>query len=273
MTKEDGIVLRVFDYGYSHANRHYYVEDDVYVLSFPTPVIIYLAEGEMPETVTMRLECKGQESFTYRVSTVNYLKMTRQELEDKNMIILIPFQLIRMRKIMEKERSAENLDLLKNIIQNDILGSIRRNLDVGNITEGDERKLRRLTHLLYEYLYAHYDEMEELNEMTDESLMLDIDIIEKEHERQIKEVKEEVTKEVTEKVTEEVTKEVTEKVTEEVTKEVTEKVTEEVTEKVTGRVARLTKEILRLTAQHDSTSEIAVKLGVTEEQVNEILDA
>ena len=37
------------------------------------------------------------------------------------------------------------------------------------------------------HTYSHYEEMEELNEMTDESLMLDIDIIEKRHEEEIAE--------------------------------------------------------------------------------------
>ena len=37
--------------------------------------------------------------------------------------------------------------------------------------------------ILYEHIYAHYEEMKELNEMTDESLMLDIDVIEKEQEK------------------------------------------------------------------------------------------
>lgn len=47
------------------------------------------------------------------------------------------------------------------------------------------RSFKRLTHKLYEHLYAHYEEMEEINDMTDESLMLDIDIIEKQHEEDI----------------------------------------------------------------------------------------
>lgn len=42
----------------------------------------------------------------------------------------------------------------------------------------------------YEHIYSHYEEMEKegLNDMTDESLMLDIDIIEKEHEEEIKRI-------------------------------------------------------------------------------------
>lgn len=75
----------------------------------------------------------------------------------------------------------------KNLIQNDIIESIDKNLRAGNITLDDSRKLKRLTHRLYEHIYSHYEEMEDLNDMTDESLMLDIDIIEKQHEMELAE--------------------------------------------------------------------------------------
>lgn len=90
---------------------------------------------------------------------------------------------------------------MKKLIQDDIIGSINDNLKLGNITVDDARRLRRLTYRLYEHIYAHYEEMEELNDMTDESLMLDIDIIEKEHEKEIARIKKEVTAKVTEDVT------------------------------------------------------------------------
>ena len=41
--------------------------------------------------------------------------------------------------------------------------------------------------MLYDYIYAHYAEMEELNDMTDESLLLDIDVIEKQYEKALAE--------------------------------------------------------------------------------------
>ena len=104
------------------------------------------------------------------------------------MIILIPFQLLKLRDLLAKKRSPSNLEALKNLIQNDIIGSIESNLKLGNITMDDARRLRRLTHRLYEHIYSHYEEMEELNEMTDESLMLDIDLIEKEHEQELAKV-------------------------------------------------------------------------------------
>ena len=78
------------------------------------------------------------------------------------MIILIPFKLLKLRKAIE---------------------AIKINLDAGNITIDDAIKLRRLTHKLYQHIYSHYEEMEEMNEMTDESLLLDVEIMQKEHEK------------------------------------------------------------------------------------------
>ena len=86
---------------------------------------------------------------------------------------------------MEKERSKENLELLINLIQNDIIGSIDTNLRLGNITPWDCRRLKHLTSKLYEHIYAHYEELEVVTNMTDESLILDIDLIEAEFEQRL----------------------------------------------------------------------------------------
>ena len=115
------------------------------------------------------------------------------------MIILIPFALLRLRKTIEKERTPENLVALQKLIQNDIIGSINENLRVGNISMDDARQLRRLTHKLYAHIYSEYEEMEELNDMTDESLMLDIDIINKEREKELAEQAEFYEKKLEEK--------------------------------------------------------------------------
>ncbi|MDD2970921.1 MAG: hypothetical protein PHE02_02165 [Lachnospiraceae bacterium] len=236
MTEDEGIIFRVFDYGYSHANRQRSVNDNVYCLPFPEPIIIYLDDaGNTPDMIQMEIDFGTQGTFRYKVPTVKYLELSMEELNRKKLVILIPFQLLRVRKLMEKARTEENLELLKNIIQNDILGSIRRNLEIGNITQDDVRRLQRLTGKLYDNLYSNYDEMEEMNEMTDESLLLDIDIIEMEHAKKIEEVTKEVTKEVTEKV------------------------------------RKQTKEILKLSNEKLTCEEIASKLRITVEEVEKTL--
>ena len=153
------------------------------MLDFPEPRIIYFyATSGIPDEYELRLNFGAQGYFDYKIPVLKYMNTTPEELTQKKMIILIPFELLKLRSVMEKEHSPENLELLKNLIQNDIIGSINTNLALGNIEQSDADKLLRLTHQLYKHIYAHYEEMEVLNEMTDESLMLDIDIIEKKYE-------------------------------------------------------------------------------------------
>lgn len=101
------------------------------------------------------------------------------------MIILIPFELLKLRRLIEKKRTPETLDALKQVIFHDIIGAIQKNEEAGNITVDDARKLRGLTHRLYRHIYSHYEELEEINEMTDESLLLDIEIVEKKREQEL----------------------------------------------------------------------------------------
>ena len=70
---------------------------------------------------------------------------------------------------------------MKKLIFNDILGSIEMNYEYGNITMDDASRLKNLTIALYRHLYANYEEMEDLNDMTDESLILEYDIFLKKH--------------------------------------------------------------------------------------------
>lgn len=73
---------------------------------------------------------------------------------------------------------------MKKLIQNDIIESINENLRVGNITLEDAERLRNLTQRLYNHIYSHYDGMEEINEMTDQSLILEFDILEQKYEKE-----------------------------------------------------------------------------------------
>ncbi|MBQ7925324.1 MAG: hypothetical protein IJ335_03425 [Lachnospiraceae bacterium] len=159
------------------------------IATISEPKIIYLyAPGHIPDTYSLSLDFGSQGTFQYQISAFKFLESSVEELNRKKLIILIPFQLLKLRKLLERDRSPDNLQALKNLINNDILSSIETNLSLQNISMDDARKLRRLTKQLYDHIYSHYSEMEELNEMTDESLMLDIDIIEKEHEKKIAEI-------------------------------------------------------------------------------------
>ncbi len=81
--------------------------------------------------------------------------------------------------------------------------------------------------------------------MTEDALILDVDIIEQELTEKItKRVTAEVTQQVTEEVTQQVTQQVTEEVTQQVTEEVTRQITEEITQEVTEKVTKQKNEVI-----------------------------
>ena len=185
MYPDEDIVLRVFEYGYRHAlvNRN-----GKEVLVFPEPKILYLYEdGEAPDVQELTIEFGSTDSYTYKVPVVKYLKMSMEELNRRKLIVLIPFQLLRLRKAIEKERTKENMEQLKNLICHDIIESIEANVSAGNITVSVGRKLKRITLQLYRHIYEKYDEIEEagVNQIVEEALVLDIDIIEAEHKKEV----------------------------------------------------------------------------------------
>ncbi len=187
---EDGkIIMRVFDYGYRHDLTQ---QTDPDILEFPEPVIVYLYEdSHVPEYQELLIRFGSHGTFTYRVPTIRYLKMDREELERRKLIVLIPFQLLRLREAIEKKRTPENLEALKILIRCDILESIDKNVAAGNITVYDARILKGITWQLYRHIYKKYDEMEDsgVNQLVEEAMILEVDILEKQHREEMKRVK------------------------------------------------------------------------------------
>ncbi len=176
MENDSDIVFRVFDYGFQHANREHVSQDKFYLLRFPEPKIIYLySESEIPEKYTLRLDFGSQGHFTYEVSTFNFLSTSLEELNRKKLIILIPFQLLKLRKLLSKTRTPEAVKQLQNLVEYDILSSISKNVEVGNISPTDAKSLRELTQKLLRHLYEKYPETEVICDMFDQSLVLTID--------------------------------------------------------------------------------------------------
>ena len=163
MYKDSAIVVRVFEYGFQYAleNR----EDDDH-LCFPEPIVIYLdTENKAPETSTLVLEFAGQGTFQFSVRNLVYQEEELVELNRRKMVVLIPFQLLKLKKMVKNGITKDTLKALQNLIENDILGSIKANFQVGNITRDDADQLIEMTNLLYQHICDHYEELKGAGEM------------------------------------------------------------------------------------------------------------
>ena len=207
MYEDDSIIFRMFDYGYQHALKTTsYTEnkdsDDKRMnhdtherIRFPEPVIIYFADGRpLPDTYTLDIDFGTQGIFYYSVPVCNFISMEPEEIERKNMVILLPFYILKLRRTMQKDRSPKVLEQLKTLIFDDIIMIINRQLTAGMLTVSDATMLREFLLKLYNHLYADYKECEEggFNAMVEDEIIFQTDII-------IAETTERVTKELSEK--------------------------------------------------------------------------
>ena len=146
MEKDNSIVFRVFDYGFHHASRTRVMdaEQGKYVLRFPEPVVIYLYyEGNVPDYYILTLEKNdGTLMCEYKVPVLKLPEISVEELNDRKMAVLLPFQVLKCRKLIKKGRITD-VSELKRIVENDIIGNINRNVELGNIEQEDAFKLKR----------------------------------------------------------------------------------------------------------------------------------
>ena len=155
------IVLRIFEYGFYHAleNR----QNGSFQLDFPEPVVIYFVDSpDIPPESILHINFCEQGTFDYHVRNFIYPKHELAELERKKLVVLIPFQMLRLRAILYdhnghvKYPSQSEFQQLKEIVTCDIMNSIETNHSAGNITYSDAAKLIELTNGLYEQILLHY---------------------------------------------------------------------------------------------------------------------
>ena len=193
MTEDEEIVFRVFEYGFGHAYKNRSFESGNETMIFPRPCIVYLDEGKkdkIPDEYTLILKFEDQGEFSYKVPVFKLQSVSIQELNDKKLIALLPFLLLKLRKKMEKVRSKENMEELQELLVNDIMNNIERNAAVGTIPSPDALALKALTSMLYMQIYSKYQEMEEFTmRLYDQSLELPSD----KYEKTVEELQEENT--------------------------------------------------------------------------------
>ena len=143
--------------------------------------MLYLCEAERaPDFLHLMIEFENQGIYDYKVPVVKFQQISLEEVKQRKLITLLPFQMLRLRKAIEKERTPENLSALKRLIFHDIIDTIDENAVVGNLSRIDAAKLREMTVTLYRHIYNGYVEMEEagMNEMIEDALILEMDVYE-----------------------------------------------------------------------------------------------
>ena len=193
MTEDEEIVFRFIEYGFGHAFKNRTFVDGGERMVFPRPCILYLDEGKkdkLPDEYTLIMQFEDQGEFEYKVPLVKLQNMTVAELNEKKLIALLPFKLLKLRKKIENLRTEENLKELQTLVIDDIMNVIDTNVEAGNISSTEAFDLKALTTLLYMKIYSKYKELEDFTmRLYDQSLELPSD----KYEKTVEELQDEVT--------------------------------------------------------------------------------
>ena len=183
MTEDEEIVFRFIEYGFGHAYKNRTFISGGERMVFPRPCILYLDEGKkdkLPDEYTLIMQFENQGEFEYKVPLVKLQNMTVAELNEKKLIALLPFKLLKLRKKIENLRTEENLKELQSLVIDDIMNAIDTNVEAGNISSTEAFDLKALTTLLYMKIYSKYKELEDFTmRLYDQSLELPSDKYEK----------------------------------------------------------------------------------------------
>ncbi len=163
MTQDNQIFLRVFEYGFYYAMSAQETPD---CLNFPEPVIIYLNRQEpLPEESILHISFGSQGTFDYRIRNYSCLAHDVTQLNQQNMAVLIPFQVLRLHNFLDAQNLSENENSnfspeaffrLQEEIQNDIIRSIEMNFQLGNLTLDDASQLLELSNQLHEHICSDF---------------------------------------------------------------------------------------------------------------------
>ncbi len=202
MARNELVALRVFEYGFLYAMAS---RDSPHSLRFPEAAVIYLnCKSSIPKKDVLHVSFGSQGGFDYQVKNFVYLNHSVKKLDHMGMAILIPFQALRLRRLLERQYpkppqrpafSQEEFSRLQDEIRHDIIDSIEDNLQAGNLTPDDAGQLLDLTSLLYEHIQNHFCEKRK-GEVIDVKPLFPgtIELPNDKYRFQIAELKEEITR-------------------------------------------------------------------------------
>lgn len=100
--------------------------------------------------------------------------------------------------LLKEAPTPKAIASLKSLIKTDIMGSIDKNVELGNITAEDGAQLYRFTQMLYTRLYSQFEETEEVTDMVEQSIITFVDVFQEEKARMEKRMAE-MDKEIADK--------------------------------------------------------------------------
>jgi flagellar biosynthesis/type III secretory pathway protein FliH len=135
-------------------------------LKMPFARILYWETArKTPDKVTLELEFEDGSLHTYEVATFKMLDQSLETLEQRKMMLLLPFCLLKFRKEVKKpgttsEKRKQLAEEMRNLLHK-IEALIEHSSTQGLLSNGDARMVMERIEQMHEELYNPYPEFEE----------------------------------------------------------------------------------------------------------------
>lgn len=108
MKNDDSMSIRLFDYEFEEARENRIEEPNRMIMEFARPKVIYLQHNRnTPDKYVLELRFGEDGTIIRNAETVKALSMTPEQLAEKKLYLLLPFQLLRTRRLAEKDLKPE----------------------------------------------------------------------------------------------------------------------------------------------------------------------
>ena len=167
-TYDKNIVIRMFRYGFEKAKELLDLSDltGPLEMEFPDPRVIFIEENEkVPDILQLRVKIPKQEALLYQVPTFKYWLYDARQLYNKQMYLLLPLQVFKLRKHlkaqgkMDEEAYQNLLHTAEEVIKTITLASAEK-----KITAEDAGEMNAIMVNIIEYLYGKYGDYNKIDQ-------------------------------------------------------------------------------------------------------------
>jgi hypothetical protein len=165
---DETIALRVFEYGLSYAIKGRTINDNGELIEVTLPrgmVIYWEGSGRTPDKATFRIKTPEGKTLDYEITVLKVLDHALAELDRRNLSLISPFYLLKVRREVKKGVSPERLKELARTtgkIEREMVNLFTQARTEGRLSDGDVVLLESHILDLHEKLYKEYEPFKEV---------------------------------------------------------------------------------------------------------------
>ena len=170
MKNDHQMVIRMLSYDLHFAMQHCETEQDAageMILRFPRSVVLYPEKNrKIPDRLRCRIIFQDGSEHTYQVPTVKMQDYTLEEIQQKHLILFIPYVLLRLRPQLESRNGIRKEELTS--LVNSVIVILNEEVQLRNITELQQKDILELFNRASKKIFTHYPEYRrEVSSMTE----------------------------------------------------------------------------------------------------------